>query len=159
MTSGVPAEKPTSAFNSTTSLAPLQTSSAMGPGQKLQQQPQHVRRSTTTKALLISSDNFTAVTKSTANFSMTTRGITLNQLTAKTPIIKLTKIEDFEQKSITEESKLTASASTKKETAAGASVAETYKQRLAQWRRTMSKGMIFADQLEIRNPQMVTELA
>lgn len=83
----------------------------------------------------------------------------MNQLTAKTPIIKLTKIEDFEQKSITEESKLTASASTKKETAAGASVAETYKQRLAQWRRTMSKGMIFADQLEIRNPQMVTELA
>ena len=103
MTSGVPAEKTTSAFNSTTSLAPLQTSNAMGPGQKVQQQPQHVRRSTTTKTLLISGDNLAASQNPKASFNMTARGSTLGQLTAKTPIIKLSKIDDTEHAIIAEE--------------------------------------------------------
>jgi len=87
---------------------------------------------------------------------MTQRGVAV---TAKTPLIKLNKIED-EPKSSIEETKLTSSAPTKKEGASGATtIADTYKQRLTAWRRNMSKGMIFADQLDIRNPQMVTELA
>ena len=38
-------------------------------------------------------------------------------------------------------------------------VSEVYKQRLAAWRKQMSKGLIFADQLEMRNPQMIAEHA
>ena len=38
-------------------------------------------------------------------------------------------------------------------------VAEVFKQRLVSHRRQLSKSMVFSDQLEIRDPQMVAELA
>ena len=39
------------------------------------------------------------------------------------------------------------------------SVAEIFKERLAVYRKTITKGMVFADQLDLRDPQMVSEVA
>ena len=39
------------------------------------------------------------------------------------------------------------------------SVSEVFKQRLVNYRRQISKNMVFSDQLELRDPQMVAELA
>ena len=38
-------------------------------------------------------------------------------------------------------------------------VSEVFKQRMVQFRRQISKGMVFSDQLEMRDPQMVAEHA
>ena len=36
---------------------------------------------------------------------------------------------------------------------------EIFKERLAAYRKTVTKGMVFADQLDLRDPQMVSEFA
>jgi len=38
-------------------------------------------------------------------------------------------------------------------------VSEVFKQRLVKFRRTLSKSMVFTDQIELRDPQMVAEMA
>ena len=98
--------------------------------------------------------------------------------TAKeTTLIKLHKVKEVQgnDKPATseDESKITQSASASQNTITSArgsqpkgnesketeSVAEIFKQRIIQWRRSISKGMVFSDQLEMRDPQMVAEFA
>ena len=38
-------------------------------------------------------------------------------------------------------------------------MSEVFKQRLVKFRRTLSKSMVFTDQIELRDPQMVAEMA
>lgn len=39
------------------------------------------------------------------------------------------------------------------------SISETYKERLAQYKKAITKDMTFTDQLEMRDPQCVTEFS
>ena len=123
--------------------------------------------------------NSTDTLASQKMFSMTQRnlGASVTSLVPKgeskreTPMIKLQKVEEGEDTfnqpfSEAEESKAStktpataASIRSKKQSESNESVSEIFKQRLAQFKRTISKGMNFADQLEMRNPQMVTEMA
>ena len=86
----------------------------------------------------------------------------------ETPLIKLMKVDECEagEKQASGEDDVNETQKAADSTAAqkqpfdeGQSVAEVFKQRLTQFKRTLSKGMTFADQLEMRNPQMVTEMA
>ena len=97
----------------------------------------------------------------------------------ETPVIKLSKVEEIEgaandlpATSAFEETKtagtiskssdetgLKSSRSAQPEIAEKEPVAEVFKQRIVQYRRTISKSMVFSDQLEMRDPQMVAELA
>jgi len=88
-----------------------------------------------------------------------------------TPLIKLTLIEESKspetipanEKDVKEfievtEDELTVSQCTE-EKMPKESVSEIFKQRLTAYRKQISKNMVFTDQLEIRDPQMVAELA
>ena len=77
-------DKPVSAFNSTTSLGPLQSTQNMGPGQKFSQQmglPQFKK----SKSIVGSSDNLHSSMMSSKQMSQTCRGgPTVAQLAPKT---------------------------------------------------------------------------
>ena len=88
-----------------------------------------------------------------------------------TPLIKLTLIEESKspetiltnEKDVKDfnevtEDELTVSQGTE-EKMPKESVSEIFKQRLTAYRKQISKNMVFTDQLEIRDPQMVAELA
>ena len=153
-------------MGSTASLGPIQSSSGMGPGQKMQQ-PQSMVRKVNNKSLMVSSEQF----GSAKVFSMTQRQVaapTVSSFVVKpetkkeTPIIKLTKITtvNTDEKNATEaEETKTTTANTTSQAAGkstfviqkpqgekeGEPVSEIFKQRLTQFRRNISKTMVFAD--------------
>ena len=163
-------EKPVSLFNSATSLGPLHSAQNQGPGQKFQQQPQ-LNQFNKSRSLLSSNDNLhttNIVSARVNNMSLshcTTSSvahIVPKSTTAKeTPMIKLQKVKEAQGNDkpalSEEESKGTYSAngdtitssrtapSKANETANKESVAELFKQRITQWRKSISKGMVFSD--------------
>ena len=92
-------------------------------------------------------------------FSMTQRNIgTISSLITKpetkreTPVIKLTKVEESEpevkqasSEEVSTPATVSSARSSQKKLSENQSVSEIFKQRIALFRRSMSKGMTFAD--------------
>mmetsp|Transcript_35361 Transcript_35361/g.46544 ORF Transcript_35361/g.46544 Transcript_35361/m.46544 type:complete len:126 (+) Transcript_35361:527-904(+) len=125
----------------------------MGPGQKMQQP--HMVAARRSRASMSSTDNL----GSQKMFSMTQRNIgTISSLITKpetkreTPVIKLTKVEESEpevkqasSEEVSTPATVSSARSSQKKLSENQSVSEIFKQRIAQFRRSMSKGMTFAD--------------
>ena len=89
--------------------------------------------------------------------------------TSETPLIKLNQVEENKSKQpmpvAEEDSKetsdliLSEDEATVEKTKEKLPVAEDFKQRVASFRKRICKTMVFSDQLDIRDPQMVAELA
>ena len=127
-----------------------------------------------------STDNMPTLSASskTAHTSRATLNQTY-QTKKETPLIKLTKVEEnvgTDKPIATEESKASSLATISSDTVKSSrtaqpmltepdceggkqKVSEVFKQRMVQFRRQISKGMVFSDQLEMRDPQMVAEHA
>lgn len=129
-----------------------------------------------------SSDNLAATLTNNSKLKTTTNRncntVTVANLTnsqkatsKETPLIKLTKVAEWstidvvssreEEKQGQSEDQICSARSAQAliKEIEGESVAEIFKQRLVQHRRNISKTMVFSDQLQMRDPQMVSEIA